>query len=502
MTLLLAFFYSSVLAVGGVGAWALRRPSSPGTSLARWILVGFPLALVGVSLLKPHGPSFWLGRMTKPDVRERLTLLAILVFVTIRGARRIVDVVVGWAQLLHQSIPGDSLAEAPWLGFRHMCLRAGVSAPEIRFHHELHCPIVVGWHFPVILFPGRLVPMACRTPDPFWDGLEETNGNEAMVRAMLVHELEHIRRRDHWKLALLVLNGIVLPWEWVDGQYRQGLRNQARKRPIRWATQLLSVLGRPYRSGVAAERRIQENLADGAVRAGMADGAAILERVRGPASPVQSGDRPCKEAPWRPLVFTLVTGGLLGMAPGSVAIRYAWEGKMTQLLDLPPSWSLALEPGFGKASTGLLPGEGGEPGKILVRIEDLVPGHLPQLIGAGYFNLSECADAGWIEMTWDIVMDGPLPDPEGLFLLIAAFRMVLDTRQDAVSFEAEAAVPPEPLGGNTYRFHRRIALGGVRSGSFWIYLRYVFQREGKWTFDPPVLELVAPDGTRRPFPSA
>ena len=505
MSLLILFFYASVLLAGGLGGWVLHRRSGPPSSAIRWILVAFPLLLAAVCLLKPHGPALWLRWIPKPHLWDRLLFFSGLILIGGRGLCKIVDVAVGWARLRHETLSGATLSGAPWLDYAGMGRMLGVALPELRFHHSLRSPVVVGWRHPVILFPGRLVPRACRTADPFWEGVEAAKEDRALIRALLFHELEHVRRGDHLKLALLVINGCLLPWEWIVGSSRQGESLVSRCWVFRRLAPLARALGRPYRWAIDSERRLQESLADAAVLAYMKEGRALLARARGSPPGAAPARRPTVRDHGRELVFILAACSILGIAPGVSAVRYAWEGKVTDLLDLPKTWSLTLEPGFGKASTGLLPGRKGKPGRILVHIEELVPGHFPQLVGAGHFNLADLPESGWVEMTWDIQSEGlgagPRHGQGQVALLFAAFRMVLDTRQDAVTVEADPSAPPEPLGEGKYRFRRRIELGNGPYGSCWLYLKYVFQDEGKWAFDPPVITIVGPDGQRRPFPA-
>ncbi len=171
---------------------------------------------------------------------------------------------------------------------------------------------------------------------------------------------------------------------------------------------------------------------------------------------------------------------------------------MDTLLAMPATWSLELEPGFGKGTAGRLPGGG----KVVVDIEDVVPGHWPKLHGTGRFHAADLPDQGWVEMSWDMVSEENVPKSLAAHLLFARVPMVEDTKQEALTVRADPSDAPEDLGGHRYRFHRKIDLSTLQPKPTWIYLEYFFQAPGRWIFDPPTLEIVDPNGTRRPFPSA
>jgi len=503
MRLLVAYYVLSVLIIGAVGGWVLfRGPKSERTSLdlIQWSVVAFPGLLLLAVVLKPSGPGTWARLVQRPTSLDYLLMILVGLSV-VRGIWEVVLVAVEWSRMRGKSVPAGLLVEATWLDYWGLCARYGlIRRPELRVNRDLKTAAVIGWRNPAILFPARAVPLSLRGSDPFWDGVEADPiaSDFNAVRTQISHELEHVRRRDHLKLWLVALTGCVVPWEWVVGKTDLEKSAVTRNRVFRWLSRLLKVIGKPYRWGLEAERRRQEEQAD-ASAATQEGGREALNRLReGRGLVLAPPTASTLLEDWREAVFALVFCVLIAGAPGSSIVRMAVEGKMDTLLAMPATWSLELEPGFGKGTAGRLPGGG----KVVVDIEEVVPGHWPKLHGTGRFHTADLPDQGWVEMSWVLVSEENVPKSLAAHLLFARVPMVEDTKQEALTVRADPSEAPEDLGGHRYRFHRKIDLSTLQPKPTWIYLEYFFQAPGRWIFDPPMLEIVAPNGTRRPFQSA
>lgn len=506
MRILLCFFYLSILLVGFLGGWALRsglKHRSPTVRFIRWVVVLFPMVLAITILLKPWGPCIWLTRLPNPKVWDSVTLGLVILAVVGRGIWEVIMVEVAWARLALDSLPGQALEKAEWLSYPELCSRVGLRhPPEIRFHKGFREPVVVGWRDPIILFPARLAPLEVRSNDEFWADVAFSGLDPAEAKGRVVHELEHVVERDHLKLWLLALTGCLVPWEWVVGRTDLEKSKVTRSRPFRCLSFIFKFIGKPYRWGLEAEREAQEKGADATVVSVLENGNEVLRRIR-PGTAPQAFPGPISKPleDWREWGLILLCAAILYAAPGNGVVRFAFGGKMDSLHALPATWSLVLQPGYGKATGGLLPGTGNQPGRIVADIEEVIPGRWPKLQGTGRFKMEDLPDAGFVEMTWEMESRNNTPHPMAAHLMLAVIPMVDNANQEAMTIRGDPTTGPEHLSGHRYRFRRRIDLATVRPKPSWIYIEYYFQAQGRWIFDPPTIEIVSPGGERRPFPA-
>jgi beta-lactamase regulating signal transducer with metallopeptidase domain len=108
--------------------------------------------------------------------------------------------------------------------------RIGVRAPRVRVLTGLPSPAVCGLGRPVLLWP---------------DGLDRRLP-EAGVRAVLAHELAHLRRRDHWVRWLELLAGVLHWWNPVFWLVRRRVRAQAELACDAWAVGLFPQARRAF----------------------------------------------------------------------------------------------------------------------------------------------------------------------------------------------------------------------------------------------------------------
>lgn len=141
--------------------------------------------------------------------------------------------------------------------FRHVCkvrrlrgwLRAGEPAPVAMTQrvHELAGKLRI--RAPrVLAVPGLTSPLVGGLPRPvlLWPaGLEQQLPPEG-VRAVLAHELAHLRRRDHWVRWLELAAGCVMWWNPLFALVRRKIRQYAEQACDAWVVNLMPKARRAY----------------------------------------------------------------------------------------------------------------------------------------------------------------------------------------------------------------------------------------------------------------
>lgn len=503
MIQLFGYFYASVLIVallGGVVVRASANSKPSGTTVAvRWMMLCFPLVLAGMMVLKPFGPSLWLEHLTIRSQTGKVLAMLLLVLVTLRGLAELVLVVVDWNRKLLQSIPLTGVDEEPW--FVEACYTLGLNRiPEMKVHPRIKSPLLVGPLRPRILLPPGLVPSRFRNWDPIWEGVLEPAGGTSDLRVKIVHELKHVRKRDPLLLLLLALTGIVVPWEWIIPDTDLEKLAFTRTAPFRWISSFFRFVGTPFHWAVICERDTQEEQADQAVAQIATADLAYLGEARAWRAKAALAKQGLAQA-WREIGFGTVAAMLLVLAPGRDLIQFAWGGKMSTMLPLPPTWSFVLEPGFGQGTAGRIAGEGHQPGRIVANVEEVVPGKWPMLKGVGRLHPDDLPSKGRVELVWDVECQNQRLKGLAVHLQFAKIAMVDDTEQGASTLRADPRGEPEDLGGGKYRYRRVVDLEHLPLKPTWVYVDFYFQGPGRYLLSPPVLEIVNVNGARRPFPS-
>src|SRR5262245_22156503 len=134
---------------------------------------------------------------------------------------------------------------------RRLCcwLRAGEPAPDAMTQrvHELAGKLRI--RAPrVLAVPGLTTPLVGGLPRPvlLWPaGLENQLPPEG-VRAVLAHELAHLRRRDHWVRWLELAAGCVMWWNPLFAVVRRKIRQYAEQACDAWVVNLLPRARRAY----------------------------------------------------------------------------------------------------------------------------------------------------------------------------------------------------------------------------------------------------------------
>jgi beta-lactamase regulating signal transducer with metallopeptidase domain len=127
---------------------------------------------------------------------------------------------------------GDARPAPGWLADEaaELAEGLGVRAPQVRVLAGLGSPVVWGLGRARLLWP---------------QGLEEALPEEGR-RAVLVHELAHLRRRDHWVGWLLLVGGCVWWWHPLYRLVRRRLAREAEQACDAWVVQALPGQRRAY----------------------------------------------------------------------------------------------------------------------------------------------------------------------------------------------------------------------------------------------------------------
>ena len=496
MLILICFYYAAVLLVGMIGGLVVQgQGKNLGDLRIQWWIVLFPMVLAFTIIFKPVGPHEWFVWIPNPSRWDYLVVAVVFILVTVRGVWEIIHVTIDWTRILNRSVPGAALMNAHWLGYQAMANSLGLEKlPEIRFHRFIKTPFVIGWLEPRIIFPAALVPNSLRNEDSFWIEVDFFGLDQQTIQKMIFHELSHVKASDHLRLAVLALNACLIPWEWIVGKTDLEKSVLTRNRVFRFISRIFRIIGYPYSKGLEAERAVQESGAQSKVE------AIVMGR---PHAARHSGWRNFGILEvWRETIFTAVCLMVLVLAPGISAVRFAVDGNLTNLSALPETWCLKVEPAFGKATAGLIPGNGQVPGRIFVNVTRMVPWHWPQLKAVGRLDTESLPLHGWIDLTWDMTSEDNVLKPLAVHLLLAEVPIVESARQEAYTLRADPSEPPRVIGRNRYRYHRRIRYGDLEPHPSWIYIDYYFQDNGRWVFDPPVLTFITDDGRTMPLDKA
>jgi beta-lactamase regulating signal transducer with metallopeptidase domain len=120
----------------------------------------------------------------------------------------------------------------PWLHRRvaDMSQKLGISPPRVRVLDDLPSPLVAGLLRPVLLWPRQLQ-----------DRLDEDG-----LKAVLVHELAHLRRHDHWVRWAEMLAACVWWWNPLFRLARRRIRRYAELACDAWVVAVLPKARRAY----------------------------------------------------------------------------------------------------------------------------------------------------------------------------------------------------------------------------------------------------------------
>ncbi len=120
----------------------------------------------------------------------------------------------------------------PWLTRRvaELADRLGIPAPRVRVLDDLASPLVVGFIRPVLLWPREL----------------QDRLNDDGLRAVLLHELAHLRRRDHWVRWLEMAAACVWWWNPLFRLARRRIRQYAELACDAWVLAVLPKARRAY----------------------------------------------------------------------------------------------------------------------------------------------------------------------------------------------------------------------------------------------------------------
>lgn len=134
-------------------------------------------------------------------------------------------------------------------------VRAGSNAPGAVVHRVTELARSLGVRPPrVVAAPGLGSPLIAGLPRPvlLWpSGLEQRLSVDG-VKAVLAHELAHLRRRDHWVRWLEVLAGCVWWWNPLFALVRRQVRRNAELACDAWVLAVLPAARRAYAEALLA----------------------------------------------------------------------------------------------------------------------------------------------------------------------------------------------------------------------------------------------------------
>lgn len=132
-----------------------------------------------------------------------------------------------------------------------MARRLGVRPVRVRLLDGIGSPMVWGLGRPVMLWPGELpVGTAEAAGTPETAGTPSLSENAA--RGLIVHELAHVKRRDHWVGWLELLAGCLWWWNPLFWYVRHQLRENAELACDGWVVDTLPKARRAYAEGLLA----------------------------------------------------------------------------------------------------------------------------------------------------------------------------------------------------------------------------------------------------------
>jgi beta-lactamase regulating signal transducer with metallopeptidase domain len=177
-----------------------------------------------------------------PSLAEALTLLwmAIATLLALRW--------IGTRLRLHRHLAGRHACDdrALLAEVRELAATAGLlTPPRLTLSDAVPCPIAFGWTAPEICIPSSLT-----------ERLEP-----ATLRAVLAHEIAHLRRRDSAWMGLLQLTGAVLFFQPFFGPARRRLAQLAELACDRWSASV-SGSGVPLARGLTTVARLRVADAD------------------------------------------------------------------------------------------------------------------------------------------------------------------------------------------------------------------------------------------------
>ena len=199
----------------------------------------------------------------------------------------------------------------------------------------------------------------------------------------------------------------------------------------------------------------------------------------------------------RRLGLAAVAGSLLWAAPGRIPYFSIFGGE-PRFENLPGGWCLAVD-GGSKAAAVFIPAQDGA-GRVLIECDKVDPAHPPTFRAVGRQSPTSIPAPCEVEMTWDVHFVGPSP--------VSGKEAVMSLTQSSLmnraNFDLIAAhgIPGRELGqadGGWVRYSFITKIQGQPAMDI-LYICYYFSVPGRYLFKPPVLTLILPDGTRRPYP--
>ena len=198
---------------------ATSQPALSGhaSTLTAW-LDGLDAIRLKIIALPPLPAAVWLGGIAilLPILFARMLLFA-------RALRKRLPVDAATQSLIDSAAAQLDMRKVP-----QSCFLAGARSPLVwcGFHNILVLPTVL------------------------WQGLDDTSR-----RAVVLHELAHLKRRDHWVCRIELLIGIVYWWHPIVWFIRARIRDEADYSCDAWVTELLPDARRSYADALLESRK-------------------------------------------------------------------------------------------------------------------------------------------------------------------------------------------------------------------------------------------------------
>ena len=511
------FFYfpAACLAVGGVGAWAIREGPDHrqwALGLARRVVLFFPLTLLATCLLKRTGPQQW-SRMASALEGRSLVLSALFLLIFVRWLAEMTAF-----RAFQETEAGPGMAhpaDTPFIlatDFEGMCRRLRLPGwrkllpqPTLLFSRAANLGHLMAGFRPRICLEAGLVPVDLRAKDGWWASVDSRATEPAeKLKAVIAHELGHFRHGDHLRKVVLLLTAAILPWEWFFEEVLLGKYAATNTWLFRRWSGLMRWVGSPIRAWVRRDRQIKEALADlEAVR--LVPGAAQhLEDLRS-QYPSHSGPEAGNSAkavvipaPARQAGLVLLSATLLWGSPGRIPYLLSLGFQM-ETTALPRSWCLVSAPG-SEATAVFMPGKD-EPGNIIIKCPKISL-EQPSLLRAMGRVLPDALPGECdLQMDWDVLYEGQgdLTGKEA-FMSVTQSSMTVRTNPDPfTAYSLPASVEGGVPKGQWFRYS---SVTKIRNNPAMEHMLIGFNLSapGQYLFKPPSLQVVLPSGERMPFP--
>jgi beta-lactamase regulating signal transducer with metallopeptidase domain len=209
--------------------------------------------IAGLSVLQEHGLR---SQVNTGLIAGRVffwTMIAGTILAGLIQALRLVRL----RRLLGRTVPPTDELEAL---LDDLSGQLGIHPPAVRVSHEIHSPMICALGRAVLIWPAS--------------GLKSLRG--AALRAVIVHELAHVVRRDHWIGWLELVAGCAWWWNPLFWYVRHQLRENAELACDAWAMGICPDGRRDYARALLALAELDSRQTAAVPALGVGDGSRQL----------------------------------------------------------------------------------------------------------------------------------------------------------------------------------------------------------------------------------